>query len=183
MISPVARSPLVHFCQSPSAAALRSRGFTLVETALALGIIAFAMVPLVGMLPLGMRISRSATDAMLSAQIAQRLAGMIQQADYSSLSADNSIAKVYYYFDSDGQPIKQTGSTAPASAIYAASILLPSSNALTASLVDSTNVTTLSIQIVNDPAHRLQGTPTANPPSDLQARTVTVPVYLANNGS
>lgn len=54
----------------------RRSAFTLIETALALGIVAFALVPVMGLLPIGLQTSRNASDLTISAQIAQRLAGM-----------------------------------------------------------------------------------------------------------
>lgn len=173
----------------------RARAFTLVETALALGIVAFALIPLLGLLPIGLQMSHSASDLTLSAQIAQRLAGMVQQSSYSNFQLGSSTlangpADIYYYFDSEGQPLKQTGAGAPSSAVYTASIFLPSEqdpNAGTTdqtnSLVNKDNVTMLRVQIVNDPTGRLTGSPKTNLPADLKARAVTIPVFLANNGN
>ena len=172
----------------------RGAGFTLVETALALGIVAFALVPLLGLMPIGLQMSHNASDLTLSAQIAQRLAGMIQQAGYSNFNpSDPSFAtgpaNVYYYFDAEGQPLKSTGGSAPASTIYTASIFLPStvdpaagSNSQDNSVADKANTTMLRVQIVNDPTARLHGTPAITLPADLKSRSVIIPVYLANNG-
>ena len=139
MIYPIPASTLVQPLQPPGLAWRRNQAFTLIETALALGIVAFALVPLIGLLPLGLQISHSASDLTLSAQITQRLAGTIQQADYSSY---RGLVDVYYYFDAEGQPLKSTTGEVPASAIYAASIFLPSAEdpATSASLVDGANV-------------------------------------------
>lgn len=162
----------------------RSRqAFTLVEVALALGIAAFALVPIFGLLPLGLQTSRSAVDLTISAQIAQRLTGMVQQANSSSDATSqealySDLQKSYYYFDGEGQFIPP-GSTTANSSVYTAAILNPTG--ATGSLVDGARVVTLKLVIVNDPGHRLQGTPSALP-TDLQPRSVTIPIYLANNG-
>lgn len=167
----------------------RRAAFTLIETALALGIVAFALVPAIALLPIGLQTSKSASDFTMSAQIAQRLAGMVQQTDEptSLLSSNGSVLrKSYYYFDGEGQPVAptvmpQTGSGVPLATVYAASIqLLPTT---VKTLVDSSVATTLYVRIVNDPGHRLQGKPGDTLPADLQARAVVVPVYFANNGN
>jgi uncharacterized protein (TIGR02598 family) len=78
-------------------------GFTLVEVVLAIGIIAFAFIPLLGLLPLGLDVSRQAIDTTVQAQIAQQLTTQAQQTDFSLLStfASNSI-NTPYYFDDQG---------------------------------------------------------------------------------
>ena len=171
-------NPLPVDCPVLSRASLRKRrGFTLIETALALGIVAFALLPLMGMLPLGIQVSNSAADLMMSAQIAQRLTGMIQQADFSTYT---TLTQSYYYFDREGQPVKTAAGGAPSpTAVYSACILVPPT---ATTLVDGVNVATVNLQIVNDPAHRLQGVPVALPAQN-QAHPVLIPVYLVNNGS
>lgn len=85
-------------------------GFTLTEVVLALGIISFAFVPLLGLLPLGLDTSRQAIDATIEAQIVQSLGGKAQQTDFSNLNAlTNSNPS---YFDYQG------GKTSEGSAIY-----------------------------------------------------------------
>ena len=154
--------------------------FTLVETALALGIAAFALVPVVGLLPVGLQASRQASDLTISAQIAQRLVGMVQQANHLKTDASGytALTGTYYYFDADGQPVSSAVGI-PITAVYSASILIPSQDAPT-SLVDSANINTLNIQVVNDSEHRLQGTPSATLPAYLQSRATILPIYLAN---
>ncbi len=181
------------FTRRPLASAwkLRSKrrsGFTLIETALALGIVAFALVPVVALLPIGLQTSKSASDLTMSAQIAQRLAGMIQQTDEPSSKLANGSSTLmgsYYYFDGEGQPLATTSGTVngvPTAAVYTASIQHLSASSAT--LVDSAVATTLYVQIVNDPGHRLQGTtPNSTLPADLQSHAVVIPVYFANNGT
>jgi uncharacterized protein (TIGR02598 family) len=67
--------------------ARRAAGFSLVEVALSLGIIAVAFVPLLGLLPLGLDVSRRAIDTTIGAQIAQQLRTEAQQTDFSALPA------------------------------------------------------------------------------------------------
>ncbi len=181
MSCPPVTPALIGLSRPRGAARKKCRAFTLVETALALGIVAFALVPLVGMLPIGLRISHDASDLTMSAQIAQRLAGMVHQSDYSNYSR---LANGYYYFDNEGQPLKVTNSVVPAAAIYAANIFPPLADDPAMPLLNSANVAAMRIRIVNDPGHQLQGTPTdTDLPANLQSRALTIPVHLANNGS
>ncbi|HSI87225.1 MAG: prepilin-type N-terminal cleavage/methylation domain-containing protein [Candidatus Methylacidiphilales bacterium] len=64
----------------------RSQGFTLVEVTMAVAIIAFAFVPLFGLLPVGFSVSREAMDITVTSQIAQRLTTAALQTDFSKLA-------------------------------------------------------------------------------------------------
>lgn len=154
-------------------------GFTLIETALAVGIVAFALIPVVGLLPFGLQASRTASDLTITTQIAQRLSGMIQQTDEPSAKSQDgssSLMQNYYYFDGEGQPL---GSAQQANGVYAAGIIAgPTSD----TLVDPARATSLTIQIVNDSAHVVKGKPsTAQVPVALRSRVTLIPVYMANN--
>lgn len=88
-----------------------SRAFSLVETALALGIVGFAFVGLMGMLPAGLATFRSAVDTTVGAQIAQRVAADAQQADFDKLvpkSSTDFVVLETRYFDDQGNEVKQT---------------------------------------------------------------------------
>lgn len=69
---------------------LRSRrhdasGFTLVEVALAIGIVAFAFVALMALLPAGQTAFRQAIDVAVTGQIGQRILNEAQMSDFQSL--------------------------------------------------------------------------------------------------
>jgi uncharacterized protein (TIGR02598 family) len=84
------------------------KGFTLTEVVLALGIIAFAFIPVLGLLPLGLDTSRQAIDTTVEAQIVQSLSSKALQADFSNLDTlTNS-----FYFDYQGN------STSEPNAVY-----------------------------------------------------------------
>ena len=77
----------------------QSQGFSLVEVALALGIVAFAFVSLFGLLPTGLGVFRSAIDTSNETWIMQGLNSMIQVTEWSkirNLGYDQS-GEVYYY--------------------------------------------------------------------------------------
>lgn len=61
-------------------------GFSLVEVALAIGIVAFAFVALMSLLPAGLTTFRRALDTSICTQIAQRIVSEAQQADFDVLT-------------------------------------------------------------------------------------------------
>jgi len=63
----------------------RTSGFSLVEVVLAVGVVSFAFVAILGLLPAGMTQFRQAIDTTVCAQIAQRVIGDAQQTNYDEL--------------------------------------------------------------------------------------------------
>src|SRR6266436_9153038 len=63
----------------------RTAGFTLVEMALTVGLLATAFIPLIALLPSGMHNFRRAMNLSIVTQIAQRVLGDAQQADFDLL--------------------------------------------------------------------------------------------------
>ena len=161
-------------------------GFSLVEVVLSLGIVSFALVPLLGILPIGLGVSRSAVDLTLTAQIGQRMVSMIEQTGYSSYA---SLETSYYYFDDEGQPVTvAAGAAPPANAIYTASIVqaqTAKNSLITADASTANTMACLQINIVTDPGHFLSSSasPVQTVPANLQSHSTTIPVFLANNGS
>jgi uncharacterized protein (TIGR02598 family) len=88
-----------------------SRAFSLVETALALGIVSFALVGLVALLPMGLTSFRSAIDTSVATQIFQRVTVDAEQTDFDTLleQAQQKTAEFYVlptrYFDESGNEI------------------------------------------------------------------------------
>src|SRR4051812_41937151 len=68
----------------------RSPGFTLVEVTLALGVIAFAFVALLALLPAGNNAFRRAIDLATCGQIAQRVISDAQNANFDTLTGVTS---------------------------------------------------------------------------------------------
>ncbi|MDR3402986.1 MAG: Verru_Chthon cassette protein B [Chthoniobacter sp.] len=63
----------------------RQSGFSLVEVVLAVGVIAFAFVAIMGLLPAGLQQFRQAIDNSVCTQIAQRIIQDAQLTDYATL--------------------------------------------------------------------------------------------------
>lgn len=189
----------LHSCRTPffkpRAKPKNRAAFTLIETVLALGIVAFGLLAVMGLLPIGLEVSRNASNTTICAQIGERLAGTIQELDFSQFpgypsaqtqqTAFNSLSQTYYYFDGQGQPVGQGNG---AIAVYSACIVPAPSSAgeTTPSEVNGTAVETFQILIANDPAHVLQGQPqqistlAATPRTQtVVAQALIIPVYYA----
>ena len=98
----------------------RQRGFSLVEISLAIGIIAFAFVALLGLLPTGLTIFRSSVDTANETWIMQDLNSMIQVTDWSKLdSMSFETSGEIYYYDEEGR-LTDTEKTPSAEAVVKA---------------------------------------------------------------
>jgi uncharacterized protein (TIGR02598 family) len=116
-----------------SLARQRRSGFSLVEVVLAVGVISFAFVAILGLLPAGLSQFRQAMDNSIASQIAQRIIMDAQQSDfdvltdtahrqassvdpfraktYSSSDASKSTPLYIRYFDEQGNEIVPQGLT------------------------------------------------------------------------
>jgi len=111
----------------------RARSFSLVEVVLALGVVAFAIVAILGMVPIGLSTGHGAQDETRAAQIAQAvLSSVVSQAQtqFSNIQLqldDNSTTALdltatgtkAIYADNDGRLI-----AAPTGAVYAVNIAM-----------------------------------------------------------
>ena len=92
------------------------RGFSLVEVVMALGIVAFAMLSIVGLLPLGLDTVKESMNQTVTASIAQEIRGELRQISFLSTNTyniDALCAQTYaQYYTMDG--IKTTASDAEA---------------------------------------------------------------------
>lgn len=190
----------------------RSRlgGFSLVEVVMAIGIIAFAFVALLGMLPTGLNTFRKAMDTSVSAQIAQKIAGELQETDYFTLleqaknggsdlrnmttNPDDQFGSLpIRYFDDQGSEIVTAGDDQPPTEaerlkiIYEAHVRLSRRAQFTASgeRIPSENLVTAIIQVANNPRGLLlkrdSGTLLLQDDAGVQYRTY--PAALSRNGS
>jgi uncharacterized protein (TIGR02598 family) len=98
----------------PSERSSRRAGFTLVEVTLALGIVAFAFLALLALLPAGNVAFRRAVDLAVCGQIAQRVISDCQNADFDTLTdatkdtnfvPGHTLTLTMRYFDDQGREI------------------------------------------------------------------------------
>lgn len=80
--------------RSPSSALRLLRAFSLVEVAISLGIVAFALTALLGLVPVGLSTMRDSIQTTLQTDILRQLTSELQETPFTSLS--DSSAMVYY---------------------------------------------------------------------------------------
>lgn len=82
-----------------------TRAFSLVEVTLALGIVGFGMVSVMGLLPVGLTTFRDAMDRSVSAQIVQAVLNEYQLVDFTNLPT----APVTTYYSEEGRTSDEGG--------------------------------------------------------------------------
>ncbi len=162
-------------------------GFSLVEMVLALGVLAFAVIPLFGLLPMGMTTFRKAMDASVTTQISQRIVNEAQQTDFNTFIATTPSIR---YFDDQGEEMTTaagTAGTAPAGAIYQVGVHVTSAPTLPGADNSNENLATVTVQIANNPGNRTLVTdPATNLWSASGNPNVSMASYstvIAGNGS
>lgn len=87
----------------------RHEGFSLVEIILALGIVAFAVIPLMALLPAGATAARSSIDDVAFTQITKAVQSELQQTPYDQIKTgvgEGAAYEYHYYFDSEGTRVE-----------------------------------------------------------------------------
>ncbi|PTX98261.1 hypothetical protein DB345_05350 [Spartobacteria bacterium LR76] len=129
--------PLPHFSKP-------ARAFSLIEVVLALGIVSFAMMAVVGTLPVGLRSAQQSRSQIAAANIARQIQGDLQQISFESSSSDDlTIATLPdnpFYFSQDGTRSQERD------AYYVASFTLNAINAPGLS-VNSSNARSVKVSI------------------------------------
>lgn len=91
--------PLPNFSKS-------AKAFSLIEVVLALGIVSFAMMAVVGTLPVGLRSSQQSRTQIAAANIARQIQGDLQQISFQNSSTDaltvEKLPSNPFYFSQDG---------------------------------------------------------------------------------
>ena len=78
---------------------LKKEAFSLIEVALAIGIVAFSMVLILGLLPVGLRSVQDSTAQLGIATITQQLRADVGQAAFSTITSDLSGQTKFYTQD------------------------------------------------------------------------------------
>lgn len=136
----------------------RKSGFSLVEVTLALAIIAFGVVSVAGLLPIGLNVHRQSIDLTVSTQIVQRVTSDVSQADANSLglSSGGQVTLPTRYFDEQGNELLDPAGypdSAAASRVYdVQTVLTAPANVLGSSVHSMTRV---QIQIAHNPGRQV----------------------------
>jgi uncharacterized protein (TIGR02598 family) len=169
------------------AASIR-RGFSLVEVVLALGIISFAIVAILGAFPLALQTSHSSQDDARATQIAQNvlnaMASQSQQnftnivlpypsapaaINLASSSTSSTAPAAFLYADNDGQI-----SGSATNATYSISIITDDfSTATSPALFDSGFANKVTIRIVSPPLASASSTPSSGQTAQDYVRVIS----------
>lgn len=131
----------------PERSGKKRSGFSLVEVVIAMGIVSFAMVSMMGLIPVGLTTFHQAVDATVVAQIAQGVLNEAQLTPFDQLS-DYSAA-----YDESGGRVEE-GSPAE---VYRASLTHASVTDSVTTHFSSAVATTLTVKIWSKAAAREPG--------------------------
>lgn len=93
----------------------RSAAFTLVESVVAIGIVSFAMLSILGLIPVGLGTFRQAMSLTVETTIVQAVSGELMRADYTNLASTNIC------FDQEGNKVAESDKQR----LYTARVLAP----------------------------------------------------------
>ena len=115
----------------------KNRGFSLVEVTLALGLVSFAVITIMGLLPTGLSTLRQAMNQTVEAQIVRTIGAQSVIAPFTNLASLS-------YFDNEGLP------STPANAYYTVNVTpsAPVFPGVANAGVMTNSLTALRIQIV-----------------------------------
>lgn len=83
---------------------IRQRGFSLVEVAIAIGILSFCMIPIMALIPVALKSSRQSMDRNTEIRMMQAVRAELLKAPFSTLSNSTT-----FFFDMDGFPQTNAG--------------------------------------------------------------------------
>jgi len=152
-----------------------TRGFTLIEVVLALGVVAFAFVALMGLMPVGLEMFRNSIDTSVRAQIVEHVTTDAMETDFDALiSSSNAVTTIY--FDDQGDEVTQPLSIYQVQVTVTGTTQLPAP-AASGTNANNTDLAMLLIQIANNPAHAAN--PFPSPPAT--SGTGSIPVSVATS--
>ncbi len=128
-----------------------SDGFSLVEIALAVGIVAGAIVTIMSLLPQGMNIFRQSINYSVGSHIAQAIINQAQQSDFNALTANPGVARPVRYFDDQGNEMKTA--TDPF-VVYHVNTQFIATTTFPGATVKNASVATVTIQVANNPGNQ-----------------------------
>jgi uncharacterized protein (TIGR02598 family) len=133
----------------------RQGGFSLIEVALAVGVLSFGMLATVGLLPVGMSTFHQAIDTSIGSQIVQHVINDARQSDFTALLTSTTsqptpayVLQPVRYFDYQGNEL-----TSSANSVYEVNTRISPQPTLPNSLSLGTLVS-VTVQIASNPGHQ-----------------------------
>ncbi|HEY0256385.1 MAG TPA: Verru_Chthon cassette protein B [Candidatus Methylacidiphilales bacterium] len=139
--------------KQPRLQILRARhGFSLVEVAMALAIMGFASVSLIGLLPMGLHSLHEAMGNTIESQIVQNLTSDILLSSSTNLPQYKG---QIFYFDDEGLQLTGAAGSVPGGTVYTATIdmqVVDSTNSPAALLTTAAYNVTVTIVNISNPS-------------------------------
>jgi Verrucomicrobium spinosum paralogous family TIGR02598 len=80
------------------------RGFSLVEVTIAIGILGFCMIPIMGLIPVALKTAQQSMDRNTEARMTQTIRAQLLQSPFRTLGNGAT-----FHFDVDGFPLENSG--------------------------------------------------------------------------
>jgi len=96
--------------RTPQLAGAR-RGFSLVEVTMAVGLVSFAVITVIGLMPVGLAALHRAIDTTEEAQIVRQIGAQAVLTPYSTLAT--SFSGTTFYYDQDGELLGSSTAATP----------------------------------------------------------------------
>ena len=123
--------------------------FTLVEVVLALGIVAFTVLPLLGVMSIGLNSVSSSNNSFAIANITRSLRANFQSADYATATATTASSKPLYFTGAGypGDPANPSNVNDPIYYTVTCNPVKTNSTSTSPSLINSQNAAIISVSV------------------------------------
>lgn len=147
---------------------LNHRAFSLVEVVMAIGVVALAFVPLLGLIPSGLHSFRESMDTAVGSQIAQKVIAEVIQTDFDTLVAEgdgttnftflarnpSDARATWRYFDDQGNELSPAPSQEAKAAYHVLTRVAPKTPLPSVgSNQDLRNLAQVTVQVVKPPGN------------------------------
>ena len=153
----------------------RRAAFSMIELVLSLGVLSFAFVGLLGLLPAGMSTFGKAIDSSVTIQISQRVVDEAVESDFNTFI---SKAQAVRYFDDQANELPDKKG-----AIYYVNVRTVAPSLIPGAADTNTNLAAITVQIATNPAGKNLVADTSSQlwPADPTVPMATYATYLAGN--
>lgn len=142
---------------------------------MAIGIVSFAFVGVLGLIPTGLNASRQAMDVSVGSQIAQRVINEAQQTDFSVLTSATGTNP--RYFDEQGNEV----TAADPHVIYWVNTQIKPATSIPCTSGTNGSLATVTIQVANNPGKRTINPGNSGPWSDSRFPMFTTSALVSES--
>ena len=146
-------------------------GFSLIEVVIAVGIASFALVTIMGLLPVGLSTFKSTINTAVGTQIAQRIFNDLEIANFANIPISTN-----RFFDEQGTELTSSGASNAPNCIYWAQVNRAAST--TFLNTTSTNLYTITVMVAYNPRGSL---PAAKVFAQSNPATLTFSTFIGHN--